>query len=120
VALGGGRSIVTVSILITKEKGSISAPFYSILSRGSNMTSNPWAPEYPVRVVGTIEVSRVIMNDKDQTTKGGIGPSPRKRWDRDMEGVLHYHGACPFNNALCRMRNFAARKKIELKGSERT
>jgi hypothetical protein len=118
VALGGGRSIVTVSIDVMKEKGKIGRSFYSNLSRGSNMTSNPWVPEYPLRVVGTNEGSRMDLNETDKETREGIGPSPRKRWDRDVNGVLHYRGVCPFNNALCRLRNFTAREEVEFKGSE--
>jgi hypothetical protein len=27
------------------------------------------------------------------------------RWSRDANGMLHYRGRCPFNNAMCRLVN---------------
>lgn len=56
------------------------------------------------------------MNDeRDQklTDENGI---KKGRWRQDDHGAYQYVGVCPFNKALCRLRNSIGRRRREATG----
>jgi hypothetical protein len=47
------------------------------------------------------------MNEKNMNIRE-MKTGTERRWRRDADGSFHYHGRCPFNNAVCRMLNRVA------------
>ncbi len=39
----------------------------------------------------------------------------RSRWHKDENGRYHYAGICPFNNLVCRLRNYLEIRSDDLR-----
>jgi hypothetical protein len=48
-----------------------------------------------------------MKNDKVSVKGSDERKARRSRWRKDANGKLHYAGVCPFNNAVCWLRNHA-------------
>jgi hypothetical protein len=55
-----------------------------------------------------------MKNDKSSEPSEMGKNARRSRWRKDEDDRLHYAGRCPFNNAVCWLRNMIiARRHVE-------
>lgn len=83
-----------------------------------NMSSNPLPAEYLVRVSGMRKGIKKMkdLENMNRPVEMRSKESTKNRWHQDANGEYHYRGVCPFNNALCRLRNYFVRRSSTPKG----